>query len=68
MSCNCSKEEQNQYKYIFQYIDGDTKVTMEMSAETDIWNLANRLRDFLCSASWSEDLVAKILDFGDGEE
>lgn len=51
----------NDFRYVLQFKNGDSLVTHSFSADVDIDKMRDHLRDFLCGTSWFEEQVNKIL-------
>lgn len=58
---------EKEYKYVLKYINGDNTSTMEFNASVTADELVHYLRDFLCSASWSDDAIKDILNIEEEE-
>ena len=53
-------EQDEDYKYILQYIDDDNKISYEFSADVFINDLANNLKRFLLACGWKESNLKNI--------
>ena len=51
---------ENNCYYQLTYVDGDTELTMTFNADKTIYQIANRIQDFLKGASFSEDILNQV--------
>lgn len=56
------------YYYELKYVNGEETVIHKFSADTDVYELGFKLRDFLRGCNWTDNLVNSILKSDEEED